>query len=287
MENTDRQNRFYTRSFTTFLIVGTFLVLLLSGFILYVAPKGRVANWTGWAVVGIDKEQWGGIHINMALLFLGVSALHLFYNWKVLVNYLHSRKERQFRRGKELLAAVVVVGVFGVGTVAEWMPFHSVIVLHEDIKAYWDANTQAAPVAHAEDLTLKDFAQYVGMTGRDAVEKLKGAGIQVDNAQLKMGDIAHQNALKPVDLYRILAPKGTPKVMSVNPDGTMPKGGYGQMTVADLALVSKQETGALLAKLQAKGYQAEGSANLRTVASALGVSPGSLASELTGLETGH
>lgn len=283
MERSDRQSKFYTRGFTTFLIVGTFLMLLLSGFILYIAPKGRVANWTGWGMLGIGKEQWGSLHINMAVLFLLVAALHVFYNWKVLLNYIRNKKSQQLRRGKELIASIGVVLLVGIGTLGEWVPFHSVIVLHEDIKAYWDTHSEAAPVAHAEDLTLVAFAKHVGITGAEAIKKLNLAGIEVASAEIKVHDIAEANNMKPVDIYSHLKAQGDVVASPVLPTG----GGYGRMTVAELALVSKQDVSEMVAKLQARGYQADASSNLRQVALGLRMTPVALVSELTGQRVDH
>ena len=47
-----------------------FVALSLSGIVLYVAPRCRVADQIGWAISGLDKGQWESIHINGALFFV-------------------------------------------------------------------------------------------------------------------------------------------------------------------------------------------------------------------------
>ena len=54
-----------------------FLMLILSGTMLYVSPPGRVAHWTGWTLLGGSKEQWGAVHSLMALVFLIGGLFHL------------------------------------------------------------------------------------------------------------------------------------------------------------------------------------------------------------------
>ncbi|MFH1952450.1 MAG: DUF4405 domain-containing protein [Pseudomonadota bacterium] len=53
---------FSWRGWTTFVTTISFIVDTLSGIILYIAPPGRVANWTSWQVWGLGREQWVAIH---------------------------------------------------------------------------------------------------------------------------------------------------------------------------------------------------------------------------------
>ena len=76
------------RAITSLTITLSFALMAFSGIILYLSPKGRVANWTGWTMAGLGKESWGGVHTTIGILFLLASALHLLYNWKVFLNYL-------------------------------------------------------------------------------------------------------------------------------------------------------------------------------------------------------
>jgi hypothetical protein len=49
---------------------------------LYIEPHGRVAYWTKWSFLGLEKDQWGNIHIFSGLLFLVAGGFHLYYNLK-------------------------------------------------------------------------------------------------------------------------------------------------------------------------------------------------------------
>lgn len=45
------------RSSTSFLVTWSFLVLTITGFVLYVVPHGRVAYWIHWSLAGMEKDQ--------------------------------------------------------------------------------------------------------------------------------------------------------------------------------------------------------------------------------------
>jgi hypothetical protein len=52
--------------------------------------------------MGLGKEEWGSVHILMAIVFLAGSLFHLLkFNWKVFAHYLKT-KRRGFRYTREL-----------------------------------------------------------------------------------------------------------------------------------------------------------------------------------------
>ena len=83
------QSRFSYRVLTSFFVTFDFLLLLVTGVVLYVVPPGSVANWTNWELMGLSKDQWTSAHILSALLFLLVSILHLIFNWKPFKHSSH------------------------------------------------------------------------------------------------------------------------------------------------------------------------------------------------------
>ncbi len=74
------------RAFTSLSSLVSFILLLFTGIILYIQPHGRVAYWIKWNFLGLEKDQWGNIHIFSGLLFLVAGGFHLYYNWKPLIS---------------------------------------------------------------------------------------------------------------------------------------------------------------------------------------------------------
>ena len=205
-ENTKRG--FHGRSFTTFVLLFATLVIATSGLILYVTPRGRVANWTGWSLLGLGKEQWSSVHINAALLFLVVAGFHLFFNWKVLFNYIRSRQEREagFRRKIEFAGALGVAILFVGGTLGDWPPFSTVVGLNEEIKNYWEMHSPAGPVAHAEELPLIECANQINVPLDQVMARLAAHDLQGAGPQAMLADIARKNGVTPNDIHRWMQP---------------------------------------------------------------------------------
>ncbi len=86
--------RFRAKGFTSLLLACTFLVVAVSGVILFMTPRGRVANWTGWTMAGLDKHEWAALHINTCLVFLAVALGHLLLNWRLFWSYIRSGPTR-------------------------------------------------------------------------------------------------------------------------------------------------------------------------------------------------
>jgi hypothetical protein len=53
------------RGLITLLTALAYSVMAISGVMLYLAPRGRVANWTGRSLLGLGKEPWSDLHMTM------------------------------------------------------------------------------------------------------------------------------------------------------------------------------------------------------------------------------
>lgn len=95
-------------------IVSICLVLLVvTGAVLFLAPPGRIANWTDWRILALDKHDWSDLHICFALVFLLAGLWHLWLNWKPLISYFKSRATKRLGLRWEWVASgIVCVGVF-------------------------------------------------------------------------------------------------------------------------------------------------------------------------------
>ena len=50
------QLRFSYQVLTSFFVTFDFLILLVTGVVLYVVPHGMVANWINWELMGLSKD---------------------------------------------------------------------------------------------------------------------------------------------------------------------------------------------------------------------------------------
>lgn len=96
------------RSLVSFLVAWSFLVLTVTGLVLYVVPQGRVAYWVHWSLAGLEKTQWGWVHMMFGGLFIVSGAAHLYFNWKPFSAFLAARIEGHLALKREVLIASAI-----------------------------------------------------------------------------------------------------------------------------------------------------------------------------------
>ena len=226
MEDARARKRYSLRGFTSLLLMGLFLVLGFSGAMLYGSPRGRVAHWTDWTLLGLGKEQWEGIHLNGSVLFLLVAVLHLTLNWRPFWGYLKKRAGLGLNRKAELALATAITAGVVVGTLYQVPPFKSVVDWRHGLKDYWEGRTARAPVPHAEEFTLAEFAGQIRLSTDEAIEALRQEGYEVAAPTITLAELAGTKAVPP---SRILADiqKHFPEAGSFQGNGGAGQGGHG------------------------------------------------------------
>ena len=231
------KRRFGLRAFTSLLLAVSFIVLCVSGTVLFLTPRGRIANWTGWTLLGLDKNEWSSLHVNNGILFLVVAVIHLVLNWSVLLRYIRNSKVAGINKKKELAVALVIGVVCVWGPISGVPPFSSVMDLNEDIKDYWEQDTARGnaqpPVPHAEEMTLAELAEYIQLTADQVSAALAEEGYDVDDAELTIGQIAKQKQETPSQVFEVIRAhypdtRGWGRIGAGNPDhGGAGAGGFG------------------------------------------------------------
>ncbi len=235
--------RWNGRAFTSLCSLVSFILLSITGIILYIEPHGRVAYWTRWNMLGLEKDQWGNIHLFAALLFLIASGFHLYYNWKPLIKYLSGKIETGLRYKHELLISgliffwIIVSGIFSLP------PLAYMTDLSEAIKNSWvTAPELEPPFGHAELVSLKTFCKKQGIPLDQAMIELRKAGFKVNSPTNTLVEIAGSSGTSGMGVYKVikkLEPK--PKAMNSETEWTYEKieetfagSGVGRKTIGQI-----------------------------------------------------
>jgi hypothetical protein len=274
MKSLNPASKFNWRSFASLMLFLGFLVMLVSGVILYISPRGRTANWSGWEMIGLGKDDWASVHITAALVLIAVAGLHLFFNWSIFLHYLKSRRSNGFRIRRELAASIIATGLCFFGTLWELPPFSNVLAFNSAMKDYWDQNSPAAPVAHAEELTLAEVAEQAMLAPEELVIRLQTAGFSLPDQAVPFKEIAKQNNVTPNKLYEaasIPVPRGQGN--RERHAGSGGGGGFGRMTLGQLCTQENIALDQALQRLEKLGVNASETQPLRDLAGKLGMSP--------------
>jgi len=200
-----RNRNWRGRAFTSLCSLVSFILLLLTALILYIEPHGRVAYWIKWNFLGLEKDQWGNIHIFSGLLFLLAGGFHLYYNWKPLINYLSGKIETGLRYKRELtISCLILLWIIASG-IWSLPPLIYLADLSEAIKSSWvTAAELEPPFGHAELVSLKTFCKKQGIPRDRAMAELRAAGFKVDNSGQTLGNIADSKGTSGMGVYEVI-----------------------------------------------------------------------------------
>jgi biotin operon repressor len=183
----------------------SFIVVFISSGVLYFIPDRKVTGWTDWTFLGIDKQQWDNLHINLGIFFLIMIVWHIYYNWKPIKNYLKVKKELKIFT-KEFNVALIFVLLFCVGTLKMVLPFSFLVNVGNGIKAINSLSDGNPPFGYAEYATLKDFSIINGINLEEATTLLNKNGININSKKDTLKKIAMQNDISPKKIFSIIKP---------------------------------------------------------------------------------
>jgi len=196
---------FHGRSLTSLLALAGFLMLVVTGIMVYIAPQGRIAYWVDWRFGGLTKTHWGNIHIISGLLFMVAGSFHIYFNWKPLLNYLKGRMGAGVHRRRELVVTVALAVALVAGSIAGVPPLRYVFDLNDYVKDSWiKTPDHISPFGHAELLSLAEFARKMRIDLDAATEQLRAAGIVIDGSDQTLAAIAEANRTSPRALFEII-----------------------------------------------------------------------------------
>ena len=192
---------FSTRGFASLLLTFGSLAMVFSGVMLFLTPRGRVANWTDWRLLGLGKEDWSAVHVNLSILCVLAALLHVVINWSALIGYIRRKATGRLNMVKEMVLAALVSAGFLLGSIYGLPPFSSVMAWNTQIKDYWENRSEQAPVQHAEELTVAQFSSFIGLTPEQVSAALTAEGFNLSGDELTIREIAEQKQLAPSAVF--------------------------------------------------------------------------------------
>lgn len=179
------------KKITSLVLLCSMIMMTYTGIILYIAPHGRVANWTNWELFLWNKHQFAQIHTTFMVLFIVATLLHIYYNFKPMVSYMKNKMKQFVFFTKEMIVALSITLLFLTGTLFEVPPFSTFIVFGDSIKDSWVEINEEPPYGHAEESTLKDFSQKTGYELQHVLKVLHEHNITAKDSQT-LEEIASQ-----------------------------------------------------------------------------------------------
>ncbi|MCP3900773.1 MAG: DUF4405 domain-containing protein [Desulfobacteraceae bacterium] len=252
------------RKITSLTALIAFVLIIVTSIILYIVPHGRIAYWSDWHLWGLSKTEWGNLHINLGVLFLLAIFLHIYYNWKPIVNYMRNKAKKVTVFTKNFNAALIVTLIVGIGTYFMVPPFSTILIFSGNIKDAGAIKYGEPPFGHAELAPLDSLIKKTGLELETSLNKLKSAGIKVDSPSEIFLEIAKKNKTTPKRIFEIIQPlKETgQKVMLPG----IPAPGMGNKTFLQFCKEYELDPEIVSTNLKSKGLQINTSEKLKALA---------------------
>lgn len=252
------KQKFSWKVFISFGLTYSFIIIFITGIILYIAPPGRYAHWVDWKILGATKEGWQALHTIFSYTFVILSIFHLFtVNWKAFWSYLKSKKRKGLNKKREFYISTILTIVFFFGIIYAVPPLRYVMDLGEYFTDSWEKEEEEPPIPHAELLTLVELAEQMKLTSVDEItRKLTQHEIKFEKTGQTLQELAIINETTPLEIFNQISKKS----------GSERQGsGIGRKTIEDFAAEVGKSTDEVMKILQDNGIKVEKGQTLRDI----------------------
>ncbi len=269
------------RGLVSFLTLFGFLIMSLTGLVLYVMPAGRVAYWINWEMIGLSKDDWGNIHILSSILFIVAGAFHIGLNWKPLMNYFKDKVRKSVKLRRELVISSLLSVWIVVSSLWPFPPLSYLLDFNAWLKSTWvTQDDYEPPFGHAELMSLRVFCRKMDIDPAKATEELREKGIRFESDRETLEEIGLANKISPMNLYLMIkkfepvpAPEGlesyTPETVEVEFSGS----GIGNKSIRFVCEKTTLDPELARLRLTAAGLPAELDQTVKSVAESAHTQP--------------
>ncbi len=258
-----------SRRMTSLCLLVSGFLLLITSLVLYIEPHGRVAYWSNWSLLGLSKQQWDAMHINVGLLFLVSGVVHSVLNWRFIVDY----SVRSVRRGSALPlgAALVLTAYVAAASVVNIFPANLVMDFNKYVKSWQSDRLGEPPFGHAELVPLGQLARFSGVPVENAIRALREAGVKGVTRSKNLKSLALENRTTPQRLFEILLSSKKEGAAGLPP---LPPPGTGKLSLSQICVKYRVNCGEIMERLSGRGLKVEGEIDtLEAIAGRNGITP--------------
>lgn len=255
------------KKITSLTMLLAMIVMSFSGIMLFIAPPGRVANWANWEILNFSKDLFAQIHTSFMVLFIVMTILHLFYNWKPITSYLKNRTKQMILFTNDMLVAIIITIIFLFGTINSISPFSTFLNFGDQIKNSWEKEYGTAPYSHAELSSLKMFCKKLGFDLEESKKILFSNNINFDESQ-SLSQIGNDNQISPQFIYNLLKTNLQKKSEKI-----IPLTGMGKKSISEVAQTLNLSSSDFIKKLKSIGIEAKSDDKFKEVSENYDMSP--------------
>ena len=152
--------------------------------------------------------------------------------------------------------------------------------LGEYFKDSWEEAKADVPLAHAELLSLEEFASKTGLPMDQIIEAFKAKGYQVGDEKQTLREIAKANGVSPAVLYEAVKAEGAKQKAQKYGSGS----GMGRKSIKAVCAELGLPVDEAISRLEKKGISASSRDRFKDIASRAGKTPTDILNIIQGRE---
>ena len=125
------------RKITSFIMLYSFFIMVLSGFMLFISPFGRLSMMIQWQYFGLNKMDFQALHLIFMLVFTIAGIIHILYNLKPIKAYLKNKTKKMVIFTKEMVIATLITVALFMATVNHIEPLETFVKMNKSFNDYW------------------------------------------------------------------------------------------------------------------------------------------------------
>ncbi|MCG8410070.1 MAG: DUF4405 domain-containing protein [Bacteroidales bacterium] len=200
--------KFNWQIFISIALLLSFLLVLFSGIVLYIAPEGSLSRWISWDILGLTKKQWEYQHTVFTFIFAILCILHAFkINWSLFLSYFITNKKTITNHREIIVSIILVIGIF-IGTIFQVNPLKQIIRYGNSISDSHAKNVVRPDFPDPEKLSLEQFSETILKTSFSEMRKnLIKCHFKSINQDISIENFCKKNNLSPEQFYKLLITK--------------------------------------------------------------------------------
>ncbi|MGM0496546.1 MAG: DUF4405 domain-containing protein [Bacteroidota bacterium] len=234
--------------FISFNLLFSFILMLVSGLILYFKPEGSVARWLDWNILFLSKSSWEAIHTIFSFLFTIIAFFHIL---KIhLLNFFIYLNKKHHHALKEFFLSLAICVILLIGTIYTVPPVQSVYDLGNTLSDAWEETYDKPNEFVSASSTLEEIADYHYVPDSVILRKFEETGITGVQPDLTLREIASRHDSSPQQIYSKISDIGeeVSEPKSDIPKSDIPK----FLTINEIAFVLNVETEEIIRFLESK-----------------------------------
>lgn len=254
------------RKVVSLTLLFSFIIILFTGFFLFISPEGRIAYWVNWELLKLSKTQYTELHNVAALLFIVSSILHVYYNFNAILFYFKNRLKKISIFTPNVMISLLITIIFVLGSLYKFPPFKDFLEISSNMKKYWSEKYGSPPFGHAERSGIKDLCKKMKIDYTKAKILLGQKGITISDDNETLLEIAKRSGITPALVYKIIEPAKTEGSVDTPT-------GLGKMTLKEVCKRYDIDLNKAVEILNNEGFDVSLDSNLRELASQKGLTP--------------